>query len=316
MLDYRTVFNTYVLPATMEMFTEQVRLFNESSAGALVLNADAFRGDFRTQAFFDNIMAAQRRVNRYGPNTEAPKTYITDHTQNEVKVAGGFGPVIFEPSELTWMHEPTGRSLEVAATNFSAALIYDQVNTALGAVLGAITSQPDAVYGNKAQQLTYDTINMAHSLFGAASSLLVADFMTGHQYHKFVSQNLANAPSLLVQAGNVRVVSILGKVTVVVDAEALQPVDGSARVLSLTRGAVTVSDSGDVITNVETTNGQQRIETSFQADYTFNLGVKGYSWDTATGGKSPMDPELFSGANWERVSSALQSTAGVLAIGS
>ena len=316
MLDYRTVFNTYVLPATLEMFVEQVRLFNESSAGALVLNADAFRGDFKTQAFFDEILSAQRRVNRYGPNTEAPKTYITDHTKSDVKVAGGFGPVIFEPSELTWMQEPTGRSLEVAATNFASALLYDQVNTALGAVTGAILAQPDAVYGNTATPLTYDTINMAHSLFGAASTLLVADFMTGRQYHKFVSQNLANAPSLLFQAGNVLVVNILGKVTVVVDAEVLQPADGTSRVLSLSRGAVTVSDSGDIITNVETKNGQQRIETSFQADYTFNLGMKGYSWGAATGGKSPMDPELFTGTNWERIATSLQSTAGVLAVGS
>lgn len=37
MLEHRTVFNEYVVPATMETFAEQVRLFNEASRGTIVL---------------------------------------------------------------------------------------------------------------------------------------------------------------------------------------------------------------------------------------------------------------------------------------
>lgn len=316
MLDNRTVFNTYIMPATLETFTEMIRLFNAASNNAIVLDASNFSGDFKTQAFFDSVMSGQRRVNRYGPNTPAPVTNITDSTKTDVKVAGGFGPIVYEPSEMTWLQEPTARGIEIASRGFAQALLLDQVNTALGAVVGAIANQPDTVYGSINEVLTYDTVNLAHSRFGAASNLLRTDFMSGLQYHKFVSQNLNNAPSLLFDAGNVRVVDILGKVVVVVDAPALtDTIRKVSRVVSLAAGAVTVSDSRDIITNVDTQNGKQRIETTFQADYTFNLSLKGYSWDTATGGKSPDDGELYTGANWERVSGPVHGTAGVMAIG-
>jgi hypothetical protein len=316
MLDNRTVFNTYIMPATMETFAEMIRLFNAASNNSIVLDAGNFSGNFKTQAFFDSVMSGQRRVSRNGPNTEAPKTYITDHTKTDVKVAGGFGPIVYEPSEMTWLREPTATGIELASRGFASALLLDQINTALGAVVGAISNQPDTVYGSASEVLTYDTINLAHSRFGASSSLLRTDFMSGLQYHKFVSQNLKNAPSLLFEAGNVRIVDILGKTVVVVDAPALtDTIRKVSRVVSLAAGAVTVSDSRDIITNIDTTNGLQRIETTFQADYTFNLSLKGYSWDTATGGSSPDDSELYTGANWDRVSGPVHTTAGVLAIG-
>jgi len=80
-------------------------------------------------------------------------------------------------------------------------------------------------------------------------------------------------------------------------------------------GAATVSDGGDLITNIETSNGKERIETTFQADYTFGLGLKGYTWDEATGGKSPTDAELATGTNWDKVATDIKHTAGVIAIG-
>ena len=61
-------------------------------------------------------------------------------------------------------------------------------------------------------------------------------------------------------------------------------------------------------------NGKNRIETTFQADYTFGLALKGYTWDTATGGKSPTDIEIATGSNWDRVATSVKHTAGVLAI--
>lgn len=314
-LSHRTVFNEYIVPATIETFAEQVRLFNAASNGTIVLDAANFRGDFLTQAFFNNVRDAQRRVDRYQPNTDVEPTDITDHTQSKVKVAGGFGPVRYEPSEMTWLEEPTARGIEIASRSFADALLYDQVNTAVLAAVGAIGSQADTVYGSDTEKLTYDTINLAHAKFGAASGMIRTDIMSGTQYHKFISQNLGNAPSMLFTADNVTVVSILGKAVIVVDAPGLTSPDGVSRVLGLTAGAVTVSDSGDLITNIETKNGKQRIETTFQADYTFNIGLKGYSWDTATGGKSPLDAEIGTGANWERVAESVKTTAGVLAIG-
>ncbi len=84
--------------------------------------------------------------------------------------------------------------------------------------------------------------------------------------------------------------------------------------LSLVSGGVMVHDAGDLVTNIETTNGNQRIVTTMQADYTFGVGLKGYAWDTANGGKSPTDAELATGSNWDKVATSIKHTAGVLAL--
>jgi hypothetical protein len=52
-----------------------------------------------------------------------------------------------------------------------------------------------------------------------------------------------------------------------------------------------------------------------QVDYSFGLGLKGYSWDQTNGGKSPTDAELATGTNWDKVVTSDKHTAGVLAVG-
>ena len=112
-------------------------------------------------------------------------------------------------------------------------------------------------------------------------------------------------------------VDILGKAIVVTDVPALR-VTGTPnkqKVLTLTAGGIMVSDSGDLITNIETKNGQTRIETTMQSDYTFGLGIKGFTWDETNGGKSPTDAELATGTNWDKVKTSVKECAGVLTVG-
>ncbi len=84
--------------------------------------------------------------------------------------------------------------------------------------------------------------------------------------------------------------------------------------LSLAESAAIVHDGSDVITNIETSNGQTRIETTMQMDYSFGLGLKGYTWDEANGGKSPSDAEIATGTNWDKVATSIKHTAGVLTV--
>ena len=140
--------------------------------------------------------------------------------------------------------------------------------------------------------------------------------MTGAVYHKLIGQNLTNTPQLF-QAQNVQVVDILGKAVIVTDAPALSEAGTPdlQKVLGLVESAAIVHDGGDVISNIETSNGKDRIETTMQVDYTFGLGLKGYTWDEANGGKSPTDAELATGTNWDQVATSVKHTAGVIAVG-
>lgn len=316
-LSQMQVFNDYVMPATLETLDQMLAAFNAASNGAIVLSPDGFTGDFLQESFFQNLAAAQRRVNRYAAQAAVTPVDLTELQNTTVKVAGGFGPVRYEPSQMTWLQRPTAQGIEVASRAFAEILLKDQLNTAIAALVAAITAQAAAVNDVSATAgITQAGLNSSHAKFGDASQNLVAQVMTGSTWHKLVGQNLANAQNLFL-AGNVRVVDILGKTSVVTDAPALSQTGTPNKeiILSLASGAALVHDSRDIISNVETSNGQTRIETTIQVDYTFGLGLKGYSWDTANGGKSPTSAALATGTNWDKTAASIKDTAGVAMIG-
>lgn len=321
MLSHMEVFNDFIMPATIETLAQMVEKFNAASRGAIRLTTNGFSGDFMQESFFSAIHSARRRVERYGTNSDVAATDLTQLKNSAVKIAGGFGPVRFEPSQLTWLQEPTAEGIEVISRNFAEAMMQDQLNTAIAALVAAIEAQATATYDASTLSpvggITQRVLNSSHALFGDYSGALVAQVMTGSVYHKLIGQALTNTEQLF-QAANVTVVGILNKAVIVTDAPALledaSPND-MEKVLSLVEGAATVFDGGDVISNVETTNGKERIETTFQVDYSFGLALKGYTWDTANGGASPTDAELTTGSNWDKTATSIKHTAGVLAVG-
>ena len=316
-LSQMQVFNEYVMPATIETLAQMVDKFNAASNGSIRLTTQGFDGDFLQESFFAAIHSAQRRVDRYAAQGAAAATDLTQLKQSGVKIAGGFGPIRFEPAQLTWLNKPTAEGIEVASRNFAEALMADQLNTAIAALCAAIANQTAATNDVSATLgLSYSAMNDAHAKFGDASGNLVASVMNSSTYHKLIGANLTNAQNLF-QSSNVLVVNILGKPVVVTDAPALY-VSGTPnklRVLSLAEGAATVYDGGDVVSNIQTVNGQTRIETTMQVDYTFGLALKGYTWDETNGGKSPTDAEIATGTNWDKVATSIKATAGVITIG-
>ncbi|AIC20580.1 hypothetical protein EY04_17200 [Pseudomonas chlororaphis] len=311
------VFNQYVMPATLETLDQMTDAFNQASNGAIVLSPDGFTGDFLQESFFQNLASAQRRVDRYAANATVSATDLTELKNTSVKIAGGFGPLRYEPSQMTWLQRPTAQGIEVASRAFAEVLLKDQLNTAIAALVAAITAQAAATNDISATAgITQSGLNNSHAKFGDSSQNLVTQVMQGSTWHKLVGQGLVNSANLFL-AGNVRVVDILGKISIVTDAPALMQAGTPNKeiILSLVAGAALVHDNRDIISNVETTNGKGRIETTIQTDYTFGLGLKGYTWDTTAGGASPTDAELATGTNWDKTAASIKHTAGVALIG-
>lgn len=317
-LSQMQVFNQYVMPATIETLSQMIEKFNGASGGAIRLTTAGFTGDFLQESFFAAIHSARRRVDRYAAQAAASATDLTQLKRSGVKVAGGFGPIRYEPGQLTWLNKPTTEGIEVASRNFAEALLQDQLNTAIATLVAAIGAQATAVNDvSGSAAVSYTAMNGAHAKFGDQSGQIVANVMRGAVYHRLIGQNLTNSNNLFESRG-VTVVDILGKAVVVTDAPALYLAGTPNKdyVLGLVDGAAVVYDGGDIISNIETSNGQTRIETTMQVDYTFGVSLKGYTWDEANGGKSPTDAELATGSNWDKVATDIKQTAGVLAIGS
>lgn len=310
------VFNEYLQTAVIETLDQMVDKFNAASGGAIQLTTQGFDGDYLQEAFWKSIHSAKRRVDRYASNGAASPTALAQEQMNSVKVAGGFGPILFEPSQLSWIQKNPEEALEVISRNFSEAMVQDMLNTGIAAAVAGIEAQGSStVFDTGTGPITYRDMNSAHAKFGDMSSMIVANVIDGGTYHDLIDQNLANAQDLFRAAG-VMVVDILGRTVVVTDAPALRESGSGADVkaLGLVSGGLVVHDIGDLVTYTDTSNGKERIETTWQADYAFGLGLKGYAWDTADGGKSPTDSDISTGSNWDLVAHDIKLSAGVLAV--
>lgn len=312
------VFNATLQSVTIETLAQRVQQFNAASGGAIQLTTQGFAGDFLQEAMWSSIHSAQRRVDRYNTNGTPSTTTLAQIQHNTVKIAGGFGPILWEPAQLTYVQKNPAEAVEVISRNLAEAMLKDMLNSALAAAIAAIETQStDTTYDTGTGPITYRDINLAHAKFGDHSDTLICDVMDGTTYHYLIDNNLANSANLFQSVG-VTVVDILGKRIVVTDAPSLRETGTGAdcKVVSLVAGGVVVHDAGDLVTNVSVTNGKHRIETTFQADYTFGLGLKGYAWDTGNGGKTPTDNELATGSNWDKIATSIKHTAGTLCLAS
>ena len=311
------VFSQYIKETTIETVAQEIDKFNAASGGGIILSANGFDGDFLQESMFASLHTAQRRVDRYATNTAQGTTAVSEIQQNSVKVAGGFGPILWEPAQFEWMRANEAAAIEAISRNLSEAIMKDQLNTGIAAAvaaLGNVAGLTNDVSGGA--KITYGAINGAHAKFGDRSSSIIVDIIDGVTYHKLIGDNLTNTERLY-QAQGIQIISILGKATVVTDAPALlvAGTPNKRKVLSLVNGGIVISDGSSLITNIDQLNGKQRIETTMQADYDFGVGIKGFAWDTANGGKSPTDAEIATGTNWDQYATSIKDVAGVVTIG-
>lgn len=311
------VFIDNVRELVFEKLGQQIEKFNAASNNTLQLSSDGFSGDFFERSFYNSLASSRRRVDRYAANSTVNATALSQSKAVEVKVAGGFGPIIFEPSQMTWINSNPAEALNVISNSMVEAILADQLNSAIAALVAAISNQASAKNDVSATAgISQIALNATDALFGDSSMMLSARIMRGATYHKLIGQNLTNAETLF-NSGTVTVVNILGKPIVVTDAPALR-VAGTPNkeiVLTLVSGAMVIGNTSDLITNVETSNGKDRIETTFQGDYSFTMKMLGYSWDVANGGKSPTDAEIATGSNWDLYVTDVKHSAGVATIG-
>ena len=310
------VYNDDIVGTTIELLGQKTDQFNAASGGAIVLSTASWRGDFSRESFFNQIASAKRRVDRYAAIASQAATALTQGEHVGVKVAGGFGPVLFEPAQMTWLNEDPASAIRAISEGFSDALLADQLNTAVGAAVAAVSGQTALVNDVSASAgLSLNVLNNSHAKFGDQSQLLITDIMTGAAYHTLVDKALTNANQLFV-AGNVMVVDVLGKRYVISDIPALYEAGtpNKTKVLSVVANGIIVDNASDIISNIDTSNGNTRIQTTWQADYSFGLKLKGYSWDVTNGGKSPLDAELFTASNWGKAVAENKHTLGTLAI--
>lgn len=313
------VFNDFVYDSATEVVDQEVQKFNAASQGTITLTSKRNVGDYAMKASFGVISGLTRRRDSYGSG-DVGAVALAMLQNNSVKVAGGTPPIKFEPQQFTWIQQKPELAAVVIGTQVAKAMLQDQLNAAIGAASAAVRNVgADVTYSVPSSgALTLNALNWGAAKFGDRSQAIKAWVMHSKPLHDLYDNALTNSNSLF-EFGTVQVRQDgFGRVFIVTDSPSLAPHIVSPDVtdyvsLGLVQDAIAVEDNGDFFANIETSNGKENIERTWQGEWTFNLAMKGYTWDTG-GGASPTDAELKTGTNWDKTATSIKDTLGVAVI--
>jgi hypothetical protein len=309
------VFSEYAYSTMTEMQDQQIGLFNAATHGGLVLQSGNHQGDYSDEAMWAKISGLVRRRNAYGSGVVAEK--VLEHlTETSVKVAAGTPPVRIDPGMMKWIQRSPEEAGVVVGKQMAEDSIADMLNAAVLVYAAAIGQVANVVYDHSATgAMSLAALNKGAAKFGDRASAIVAWVMHSKSAFDIYGEALTNATRLFV-FGNVRVIEDgFGRPLVVTDSPNLintTPTPDVYMALGLTPGAVLVSQNGDFTDNVETKNGDENIIRTYQAEWSYNVGLQGFAWDKTNGGKSPTNAALGTATNWDRYATSDKDLAGVL----
>lgn len=314
------VYSEYAYSAFSETLRQQVDLFNTATGGAIMLQSAAHQGDFSDVAFFAKVTGGLvRRRNAYGSGTVAEKV-LKHLVDTSVKVAAGTPPVRLDPGQFRWIQQNPEVAGAAMGQQLAVDTMADMLNVGLGSVYSALSQVSDVVYdatanSDAADKLpTWNNLNNGQAKFGDQSSQIAAWIMHSTPMHKLYGSNLTNGERLFTY-GTVNVVrDPFGKLLVMTDSPNLfaAGTPNVYHILGLVPGGVLIGQNNDFDANEETKNGDENIIRTYQAEWSYNIGVKGFAWDKANGGKSPTDAALFTSTNWDKYATSHKDLAGVV----
>jgi hypothetical protein len=299
-----------------EVTRQQVDLFNAASRNAIMLSGTAHQGDYSERAFYKKISGLVKRRNAYGTGAVASK--VLQHlTDTMVKVAAGTPPVELDPGQFKWIQQNPEVAGAAMGQQLAKDAMADMLNTALLGTRVALNQIASIKYDGTADTPnTLDAVklNKGAVRFGDQSKDIAVWVTHSKAMHDFWGTAIANATQLFRYETINVITDPFGRVFVVTDAPGLI-VTGSPdtyHTLGLVSGAVEVDQNNDYTDNYETKNGDENIKRTYQAEWSFNLGIKGFSWDKTNGGKSPTDAALAVATNWDRYATSDKDLAGVI----
>lgn len=312
------VIDDIVRTTAMEMIAQDINKFNEASAGTMRLLSAPMAGNFETE-MFDTLIP--NLVGERTPYTDSAVTALnlaTDET-SRVKIHRQLKPVNVDPQHATlWLRDPEELSLLVGRMA-GPLMLQDMLNTGIGILVAALAQTTaivtDGVTDYTVKTMTQEKFARAQRPFGDRYTDIVGWMMHSKPFHDLYESQLSNEARLF-EAGNVSVVrDLVGRPIIITDSPMLineTPTPDQYRVLGLTSGSIEVQNNNDIISNLERSNGQTNIKATLQGEYSFNIKVKGYSWDITNGGKAPTNSALFTSTNWDSVLVSNKNGPGVL----
>lgn len=315
------VYSEYAYSSMTEILDQQINLFNAASEGTMVLRPTAHQGDFSDEVLFAKIAGGTvRRRNAYGSGAIASKS-LNHLVDTSVKVAAGTYEMLLPPGQFKWIQQNPQVAGAALGQQMAVDAMADMVNTGIGATVTAMANIPALMLDVTGAAVPADAlvnpVNMinATAKLGDRSGAVRAWIMhSGAMTELWI--NAANNNKSLFNYGNLAVTrDPFGRLFIVTDAPNLTTGSGATLAyysLGLQQAALMVGQNNDYTAMERDITGQENLSKAFQAEWSYNVGVQGFSWDKTTGGKSPTDAAIFAAANWDRYATSIKDMAGVI----
>lgn len=311
------VYSEFAYSAMTETVAQEVEKFNAASAGTIILSGGAMLGDYQDSVMWKKISGLVRRRNAYGTGTPTAKK-LENLVDTMVKVAAGTPPVEIDPSQFLWIQQNPELAGTILGTQLAGDMLADMLNTSIMCAYAAMVANSSILYnatGDTPDTLTPAAMVKAAAKLGDRSQDILGWVTHSLPYHNLVSTNITNAQNLFTY-GTVAVnADVNGRPFIVTDCTALidtTPNPDTYHVLGLTANAIVVEANNDYIANESTLNGGENISRTWQAEWSFNVGIKGHAWDKTSGGKSPTNAALATSTNWDKYVTSDKDGPGVI----
>lgn len=309
------VYSEYAYTSMTEVLRQQVEKFNAASNGAITLRAAANQGDYNDKVFFQKISNLVRRRNPYGSGAVAAKSMV-HLVDTMVKIAAGTPPVRLDPGQYRWIQQNPEVAGAALGQQLAVATMADMLNTAImscNAALSGVAAVNYDATSDTPDTLNPVALNNAAAKFGDRSSDITCWVTHSVPMHNFYGNALTNTAQLFKYDTVNVMADPFGRLFIVSDITTLftAGTPNVAYVLGLVPGGVIVEQNNDFDFNVEKSNGDENIISTYQAEWSYNLGIKGFAWDKTNGGHAPDDTALAVNTNWDKIVSDNKDLAGV-----
>jgi hypothetical protein len=311
------VFSEYVYSALTEVIAQQIDLFNAASRGCIILKTKAHQGDFSDEVLWAKISGLVRRRDAYGSGAVVAKD-LKHLIDTMVKLASGTPPINIDPGMLQWIQRSPEEAGAVIGQQLSGDMLGEMLNTGIMAVYAALSQVTAIVYdatGATPDTMTPDKLVTGTSKFGDRYSELAAWIIHSTPLFNMWGTALTNSQNLFTYGTVAIREDPLGKIFVVSDSPALKSSASPAvyHTIGLVPGAIVVDQNGDFLANEETKNGYENILKTYQAQWSYNLGLKGFAWVKDSPVTSPPnDAALAAAENWDQYVTSVKDIAGVI----
>lgn len=309
------VFSEYMYDSYTETLTYNINLFNQATRGGFILTSGMNQGDFSDRAVWGALTGLVRRRDPYaeGPVTEKQLAQLL---ATSVKVGAGTPPVRLDNAMMRWIARDPAEAAAALATQLAEQTLADMLTVGMKAFINALINLGATVYKDgSAGNSSLSTLLATAGLFGDRSQDILCWVTHSKPMLDIWGDALTNK-QLLFQFGNVRVMSDgFGRPFVVTDLPCLVDTTPNPDVYftcGLAGNAVLIEQNNDYDDNIQSVNGDENIKKTFQAEWSYNVGLKGFRWDKANGGKAPDDTELATGTNWDKYATSIKDCAGVV----